>query len=98
MDVSSDLCGSMGSKTVMAWLLAALCVCAPAASAQEVAISLEQLVDSGRLAPGDVVYVTNTLGRRVRGSVGDVSSSALMVELAGLPMFGGMTFGRWRSG
>ena len=48
-------------------------------AAQDAATSLEALVQSGRLQPGDGVYVTDGTGRRIKGDVTDVSATGLAI-------------------
>ena len=59
-------------------LLVALMVVAATAEAQ-IARSLDELVRFGTLGPGDGVYVTDAGGRRIKGDVRDLSSSAVAV-------------------
>lgn len=47
------------------------------AAAQDVGSSLDELLQSGELRPGDGVYVTDATGRRVSADVVDMSSSGL---------------------
>ena len=55
----------------------AMVVLPPAAAAQNVATSLDELTNSGRLRSGDRVYVTDAEGRRIRGDIIDLSSDAV---------------------
>ena len=55
----------------------ALLVLPGAAAAQDVATSLDELVRSGELGPGDGVYVTDAAGRRIKGRISDMSPSML---------------------
>lgn len=48
-------------------------------AAQDAATSLEDLVQSSRLQPGDGVYVTDGTGRRIKGDVTDVSATGLAI-------------------
>lgn len=50
-----------------------------AAAAQDVATSLDELLQSRQLRPGDGVYVTDAAGRRIKGTISDVSASMLQV-------------------
>ena len=43
------------------------------AVAQDVAVSLDELLRSGSLQPGEGVYVTDATGRRLKGTLSDVS-------------------------
>ena len=49
------------------------------AAAQEVARSLDELRRSGILTRGDAVYVTDDTGRRMKGRIGDLTSTSLVV-------------------
>ena len=53
------------------------------AAAQNVAGSLAELLSAGTLQDGDGIYVTDAAGRRIKGSVGDLSRSALVVRDGG---------------
>ncbi len=63
----------------LAWLVATLSLAAPMAEAQEMSASLEELLQSGRLKPGDAVHVTDTLGLHMNGHIVDLSSSTLVI-------------------
>ena len=54
-----------------------------AAAAQEVANSLEELLRSGGLRPGDGIYVTDARGYRLKGTISDLSTTALEVTHRG---------------
>ncbi len=47
--------------------------------AQDKAVSLDELLHAGSLQPGEGVYVTDAAGRRLKGTLGDVSSARLVV-------------------
>lgn len=49
------------------------------AVAQDVAVSLDELLRSGSLRSGEGVYVTDATGRRLKGTLSDVSSTGLVV-------------------
>ena len=49
------------------------------AVAQDVAVSLGELLHAGSLQPGEGVYVTQAAGRRLKGTLSDVSSAGLVV-------------------
>ena len=49
------------------------------AVAQDVAASLDELLRSGSLQPGEGVYVTDAAGRRLKGTLSEVSSTGLVV-------------------
>ena len=53
------------------------------AVAQDVAVSLDELLRSGSLQPGEGVYVTDAAGRRLKGTLSDVSSTGLVVTHRG---------------
>ena len=53
------------------------------AAAQDVADSLEELLRSGGLQPGDGIYVTHARGYRLKGSISDLSTTALEVTHRG---------------
>ena len=53
------------------------------AVAQDMAVSLDELLRSGSLRPGEGVYVTDAAGRRLKGTISDVSSTELMVTHRG---------------
>ena len=65
-------------KTTSALVLTLLMVPGVVA-AQRTATSLEDLVQSGQLRPGDGVYVTDATGRRIKGRVSGVSSAMLQI-------------------
>ena len=48
-------------------------------AAQDVASSLEELLRSGSLRPGDGVYVTDIQGYRLKGALSDLSSAGVKV-------------------
>ena len=52
-------------------------------AAQDVAASLDELLQAGSLRPGDGVFVTDTTGRRLKGTVSDLSSTALVATHEG---------------
>ena len=49
------------------------------AVAQAVAVSLDELLRSGSLQPGEGVYVADAAGRRLKGTLSEVSSTELVV-------------------
>ena len=53
------------------------------AVAQDVAVSLDELLRSGSLQPGEGVYVTDAAGRRLKGTLSEVSSTGLVVTHRG---------------
>ena len=53
------------------------------AVAQDVAVSLDELLRAGSLQPGEGVYVTDAAGRRLKGTLGEVSSTGLVVTHQG---------------
>ena len=53
------------------------------AVAQDVAVSLDELLRAGSLQPGEGVYVTDAAGRRLKGTLSDVSSAGLVVTHRG---------------
>ena len=53
------------------------------AVAQDVAVSLDELLRSGSLQLGEGVYVTDATGRRLKGTLSDVSSTGLVVTHRG---------------
>ena len=57
-----------------------LALAAGESEAQGTAGSLDELVRSYRLERGDVVYVTDDSGKRVKGSVGSLSSDSLTLS------------------
>ena len=61
----------------------ALLVLPGRAAAQDVAGSLDELLQAGGLRPGDGVFVTDTTGRRLKGTVSDLSSTALVATHEG---------------
>ena len=76
--------------TVGLFTLVAL-LCSAEARPQEVANSLDDLRDSGVLQPGDRVYVTDTHGQRMKGTLRDLVADSLVVtvggEIAGATIF-----------
>lgn len=48
-------------------------------AAQDLATSLNEIMQSGSLRRGDGVYVTDTTGRRIKGAISDVSSTGLTI-------------------
>ena len=50
-----------------------------AAATQDMAGSLDELLHSGSLEPGEGVYVTDAGGRRLKGTITDMSSTGLVV-------------------
>ena len=52
-------------------------------AAQDVAGSFDELLQAGSLRPGDGVFVTDTTGRRLKGTVSDLSSTALVATHEG---------------
>ena len=65
-------------KTISALALTVLMI-PGAVAAQRPATSLDDLVQSSQLRPGDGVYVTDSTGRRIKGTVSDVSSAMLQI-------------------
>ena len=53
------------------------------AVAQDKAVSLDELLHAGSLQPGEGVYVTDAAGRRLKGTISDVSSAGLVVTHGG---------------
>ena len=53
------------------------------AVAQGVAVSLDELLRSGSVQPGEGVYVTDAAGRRLKGTLSEVSSTGLEVTHRG---------------
>ena len=53
------------------------------AVAQDVAVSLGELLHAGSLQPGQGIYVTDAAGRRLKGTLSDVSSAGLVVTHGG---------------
>ena len=53
------------------------------AVAQDLAVSLDELLRAGSLQPGAGVYVTDAAGRRLKGTLGEVSSTGLVVTHRG---------------
>ena len=53
------------------------------AVAQDKAVSLDELLRAGSLQPGEGVYVTDAAGRRLKGTLSDVSSAGLVVTHSG---------------
>ena len=53
------------------------------AVAQDRALSLDELLHAGNLQPGEGVYVTDAAGRRLKGTLSDVSSAGLVVRHGG---------------
>ena len=51
--------------------------------AQDVAVSLDELLRSGGLQPGKGVYVTDAAGGRLKGTLSEVSSTGLVVTHQG---------------
>ena len=49
-------------------------------AAQNVATSLDEILQSGALGLGDGVYVTDTTGRRIKADVTDLSSAGLKIS------------------
>ena len=68
-------------RTALACVVAVLLLGSPAAWSQEVAASLEELVHSEKLEVGEAIYVTDSLGQRLTGSVGNVSASWLEIAV-----------------
>ena len=54
-----------------------------AVEAQDIAVSLEQLLHSGSLQLGDGVYVTDATEHRIKGTISDMSSTTLVVTHRG---------------
>ena len=59
----------MKSRTAIGILALTLLMLPAAAAAQDVATSLDDLLHSRQLRPGDGVYVTNAMGKRIKGDV-----------------------------
>ena len=53
------------------------------AVAQDRALSLDELLHAGSLQPGEGVYVTDAAGRRLKGTLSDVSAAGLVVRHGG---------------
>ena len=64
-------------------LTLSLLVAPGVAVAQDKAISLDELLHAGILGPGEGVYVTDAAGRRLKGTLSDVSSAGLVVTHGG---------------
>ena len=69
----------MKSRTAIGILALTLLMLPAAAAAQDVATSLDDLLHSRQLRPGDGVYVTNAMGKRIKGDVTDVSPTGLAI-------------------
>ena len=69
----------MTGRTKIGILALALLMLPGYAPAQDVAESLDELLRSGALRPGDDVYVTDAAGQRIQGRISDVSSSILAI-------------------
>ena len=67
--------------TMVARVVILLYLLAPAASAQEVSTSLEELLHSANVEPGSVVDITDAAGLEVTGTVEDLSASALVIAM-----------------
>ena len=75
---------TMTSRAAVGWTTLAMLVLLPgSAAAQDVAASLDELLQAGSLRPGDGVFVTDATGRRLKGTVSDLSSTALVATHEG---------------
>ena len=63
--------------------LMSLMVAPDVAVAQDRALSLDELLHAGSLQPGEGVYVTDAAGRRLKGTLSDMSSAGLVVTHEG---------------
>ena len=63
--------------------LTSMMVTSDVAVAQDRALSLNELLHAGSLQPGEGVYVTDAAGRRLKGTLSDVSSAGLVVRHGG---------------
>ena len=64
-------------------LTLSMLVASGVAVAQDVAVSLGELLHAGSLQSGEGVYVTDAAGRRLKGTLSDVSSAGLVVTHGG---------------
>ena len=69
----------MKSQMVVGILALTLLMLPAAAVAQDLATSLDDLLQSRQLRPGDGVYVTDATGKRIKGDVTDVSPTGLAI-------------------
>ena len=77
------------------FLLVAVLATATAASAQESAASFDTLAE--RMRVGQLIWVTDTRGREVRGRLERLSSDGLVVRTNGLEVFGAADVRRVRA-
>ena len=54
-----------------------------AVEAQDIAVSMDELLHSGSLQLGDGVYVTDATEHRIKGTISDISSTTLVVTHRG---------------
>ena len=81
--------GAVGHKAIVVGMTVALLVFAHEGAAQEQRTALEQALVAAGMGPGDVVYVTDDDGARVRGDIVELSSGGLTLAV------GDGEMGRW---
>ena len=69
----------MKSQMAIGILALTLLMLPAAAVAQDPATSLDELLQSRQLRPGDGVYITDATGKRIKGDVTDVSPTGLEI-------------------
>ena len=69
----------MKSQMAIGILALTLLMLPAAAVAQDLATSLDELLQSRQLRPGDGVYVTDATGKRIKGDVTDMSPTGLEI-------------------